>query len=164
MFKRVTTELGRLFKLLADGNISAFFHELLIKKHPKSIIKLFRYGFVAIAAYVVDFGLLVGLVSFFHMHYLIAGTISFAFGVAANYALSRQWVFPDSKYSRKTEMGGVLLIGIVGLILNGILLAILTDQLGVFYIYSKLIATVMVFFWNFFARHIFLKPAPETSI
>ena len=153
------SELRHLLSLLARGKISQLLFELFKKEQPSGLVKLFRYGFVAIAAYVVDFGLLVVLASGFGVHYLVAATISFIFGVTANYFLARQWVFPDSRYSRRAEIAGVFLIGLIGLILNGILLALFTDWLGWFYIYSKLVATVIVFFWNFFARSVFLRPA-----
>lgn len=152
-------QIAHFLHLLTTGKIRQLLFELFKKPHPTGLVKLFRYGFVAVAAYIVDFGLLVLLASGFGVHYLLAATISFIFGVTANYLLARQWVFPDSKYSQKTEMLGVLLIGFIGLILNNILLALFTDWIGWFYVYSKLVATVIVFFWNFFARSTFLKPA-----
>jgi putative flippase GtrA len=43
-------------------------------------------------------------------------------------------------------------IGLVGLgLLNGIMW-VLTDWLGLFYLWSKVGATVVVYLWNFFAR------------
>lgn len=164
MVTRITLELHRLQRLTQQNGLGALWHELFKKPHPTGLIKLFRYFFVALVAYVFDFGILVGLTSGFGVYYLVAATLSFTVGVTINYLLSRRWVFPDSKYSRKTEMAGVLLIGLVGLILNTILLAAFTDLLGIFYVYSKIIATIIVFFWNFFARRTFLKPAEQSSL
>lgn len=164
MNKTATAEIAHFFKLLARFAIGQLLFELFKKPQPSGLVKLFRYFFVALAAYIVDFGLLIILASGFGVHYLIAATVSFIFGVAINYLLARQWVFAESKYGRRTEMIGVLVIGVIGLILNNLLLALFTDVFGLFYIYSKLIATVMVFFWNFLARSTFLKPAaPEAS-
>jgi len=152
-------QITHFSSLLRGGKIRQLAFELFKKEGATGLVKLFRYGFVAAAAYIVDFGLLVILASGFGIHYLLAATISFIFGVTANYLLARRWVFPDSKYGQRAEMLGVLLIGFVGLILNNILLALFTDWIGWFYVYSKLVATVIVFFWNFFARSTFLKPA-----
>ena len=44
------------------------------------------------------------------------------------------------------------LIGLVGLGLNDLILWILTDGLGLFYIFSNVIATIIVYFWNFGVR------------
>jgi putative flippase GtrA len=157
-------EITHFLSLFLRGKFRQLLRELFKQENPSGLVQLFRYGFVALAAYAVDFGLLVLLVSGFGVHYLVAATISFIFGVTVNYFLARKWVFTHSRYSPRTEMIGVLLIGFVGLILNGILLALFTDWLGWFYVHSKLVSTVIVFFWNFFARHIFLRPAKETSL
>ena len=86
------------------------------------------------------------------MFYLVSATISFVVALVINYALSTLWVFPQSKYGRWREVLFFGLIGIVGLMLNDLLLWGFSSGLGIHYIVSKMIATCMVFAWNFFAR------------
>lgn len=162
--RHIRTELTRLSAVTKTGGIQLLFHELFVKSRPSSLVGFLRYALVATAGYIVDFGLLVLLVSQWHINYLIAATISFIFSVAINYALSRAWVFPASGRSARSEMLGVLAIATVGLILNAMLLALLTDIFGLFYIYSKLLATVAVFFWNFLARHYFLTRPKQATL
>lgn len=118
-----------------------------------SFVQLFRYLFVASAAFSVDFGGLVALTELVGLHYLIAATISFCSGVAVNFYISTRWIFRNPKLSKRHhEFAATLLIGAIGLGLNNFILWTLTSLAGLFYIFSKLIATCLVFFWNFFAR------------
>ena len=82
-------------------------------------------------------------------NYLLAATISFIAGLLVNYALSKFWVFHDSKLHNQThEFLFFSLIGLVGLGLNDLIFWILTSGLGLFYIFSNVIATFIVDFWN----------------
>ena len=129
------------------------FKKAFIDTTERTSVHLFRYFFVALAAFVVDFSGLVFLKEVFHVHYLIAGTISFICGVLINFMLSTRWIFTNSRLKNKNhEFGAVLLIASAGLALNDLILWLLTSRFGIFYIYSKLFATALIFFWNFFVR------------
>jgi len=126
---------------------------IFIHKTQNSYVQFLRYSFVSTIALVVDFGGLVVLKQYGHINYLIAATISFIAGLAVNYLLSVLWVFHSSKFSdKKREIIFFTVIGIVGLILTDLIMWVLTSKLGMFYIWSKVIATVTVYFWNFGAR------------
>ncbi len=111
-----------------------------------------RYGFVAVAAFIVDFGLLYVFTHNLHLYYLASATLSFSISLVLNYWLSVLWVFSKSAYRRHVEIGIFVLIGIVGLGLNLIIIWLFTSVLGLFYLKSKLLAVVVVFFWSFTAR------------
>jgi putative flippase GtrA len=120
-------------------------------------IQFFRYGFVAVASYTVNLGGLVVLKQYGHINYLIAGTISFMAGLLVNYGLSKFWVFHGSKLHNQThEFLFFSFIGLVGLGLNDLILWTLTSGLGLFYVLSNIIATFIVYFWNFGARKKYL--------
>lgn len=132
-----------------------FFHKLLVHKTENKYVQFFRYGFVSLAALIVDFGGLVLLKEAFHINYVVAATLSFTGGLVVNYLLSKAWVFKASKFrSRSAEFSLFAGIGIVGLVLNDVILWALTSHLGIYYVLSKLVATAVVFFWNFGARKI----------
>lgn len=116
-------------------------------------IQFIRYGFVAAISLAVDFSGLVLLKEYTGIHYLLSATISFVAGLLTNYFLSSLWVFESSKLSsKKREFILFALIGVIGLILTDILLWLFTDVFGLFYVLSKAIATILVYFWNFGAR------------
>lgn len=129
------------------------YRELFISRTSETRILLFRYFFVASAAFAVDFGSLIILKEIFNFNYLVAATLSFCLGVIVNFYLSTRWIFLDPKFSKKQyEFTGVALVALVGLLLNDLILWFLTSQVGLYYIYSKLFATGVIFFWNFFVR------------
>lgn len=119
-------------------------------------IQFVRYGFVAIAAFVVDFGLLFVFTRYMHIFYLLSATLSFSISLVLNYALSILWVFSKSTYRRHVEILLFIVIGIVGLGLNILIIWACTRFLGLFYLLSKLIAVAIVFFWSFVARRFLL--------
>ena len=122
-----------------------------------TFIQLFRYGFVGGLAFLVDYGTLVLLTEFAGMHYLLAATISFILGLITNYLLSITWVFNQHKLNNRwVEFLLFAFIGVVGLVLNDAIMFLCTERCGIHYTLSKIIATAIVFFWNFLARKLIL--------
>lgn len=123
----------------------------------KILIQIFRYTFVGGFAFLVDFGLLFLLAEVFGIHYILSATLSFVVGLVVNYIISINWVFSSSKGSnRKIEFVCFGLIGIFGLGLNDFFMWIFTEEIGVYYLVSKIITSVLVYLWNFFARRYIL--------
>ncbi|MCK9205393.1 MAG: GtrA family protein [Bacteroidales bacterium] len=122
-------------------------------KTDNTLLQLFRYGFVGGIAFLVDFGTLFVLTEYIHFHYLLSAAIGFIFGLIVNYLLSIEWVFNNRTIgNRWLEFLFFTIIGLIGLGLNELFLWILTDILAVYYLLSKIITTILVYFWNFFAR------------
>ena len=137
-----------------------FFNKLFKDETENTLIQLFRYGFVGGAAFLVDYGVLVLLTEVFGMHYLLSATISFILGLITNYLLSVVWVFNNRTLgNRWAEFAVFAIIGVIGLGLNALIMYVCTDKMGIHYMISKIISTVIVFFWNFFARKIILFKA-----
>jgi len=119
--------------------------------------QLFRYTLTGGVAFLADLGTLYGCKEYLGMHYLVAAATGFCTGLIINYALSINWVFSGRKMgSRLAEFSIFALIGLIGLGLNELFMWVLTDLLFLYYIYSKLITTAVVYFWNFFARKFIL--------
>lgn len=125
----------------------------ILKKSDKTFIQLFRYGFVRGIAYSVDFGSLVFLTEVFKIHYLISAAIAFILGFLTNYTLSISWVFSKRTLAdKRIEFLIFSIIGLVGLGLNEVIIWFFTELIHFHYLISKIFSTVVVFFWNFFAR------------
>lgn len=130
---------------------------LLFRKTSSTYVQFFRYGFVATVSLAVDFGLLIVFVELANMNHLVAASLSFIFGLITNYMLSVYWVFHSSKLdNKKNEFVFFAAIGIVGLAMTDVLLWLLTNKIGIFYMISKAIAVVIVYFWNFGVRKYYL--------
>jgi putative flippase GtrA len=112
---------------------------------------LCKYGFVSVFALAVDVGLLYLLVEYARIHYIAAATIAFICGLAVNYCLARIFVFKNSKLPPLQEFIWYATIGVIGLVLNDLIIYLLV-WMQLWYLYAKAISVAVVFFFNFFGR------------
>ncbi len=102
-------------------------------------------------------------------HTVLAATIAFIFGLITNYLLSTFWAFRGlNTKSRAAEFTVFAVISIIGLVLNNLIIMLFEKGLGPhrtfgswlpedkYYIIGKIVATVVVFVWNFGMRKILL--------
>jgi len=69
--------------------------------------------------------------------------------------MSTKWVFNQDKINNKlVEFNLFILISTIGLVFTEIILYLLTDMCGIYYMISKIIASILVLFWNFSARRV----------
>ncbi|NYB26891.1 MAG: GtrA family protein [Methanobacteriaceae archaeon] len=132
-------------------------HKLLTQSTDKTGIQFFRYIFVGGVAFLVDFASLYVFTDYIGVFYLISAAIAFILGLITNYILSINWVFNRRSLDNKTiEFSFFAFIGIVGLGLNELLIWFFTAEIGLFYLLSKILAAIIILFWNFFARKLTL--------
>ncbi len=131
--------------------------QLLKNKTNNTFIQLFRYTFVGGIAFIFDFGILFIFTEFFNIYYLLSAGIAFLIGLFINYNLSILWVFNKrSIKSKHTEFFIFMSIGIIGLILNEFIMWFFTEITNIYYLFSKLISTILVYMWNFIIRKLIL--------
>lgn len=131
--------------------------KLFVQETDHTPTQMLRYLVVAGIAFAVDFSSLFVLTDVFGLYYLVSAVLAFCLGIVVNYALSVRWVFSKRKLASKhMEFLAFGVIGLVGLALLTVLMWLLTEMLGVHYLLSKIIATGVVFFWNFLARKFLL--------
>ncbi len=134
-----------------------FLNKIFIEPTDNTLLQLFSYGFVGVAAFAEDYGSLFLLTHFVGVPYLWSAAVAFIFGLVSNYLLSISWVFKQSgTMQRWQEFMFFAIIGVIGLIFNELIMYAGTDILHLHYMVSKLISTAIVFFWNFFARKFLL--------
>lgn len=131
-------------------------HQILLEPTDNTFLQLFRYCFVAGGAFIVDFGTYAILAYFLQIHYTVAAVAGFFTGTSTNYLLSKYLVFTGEPKSRAGEVLLVFIISGGGLVILELGLLFFTETLGVHYLISKLIMTIIVFLWNFFARKFFM--------
>lgn len=116
-----------------------------------------RYVMAGCLSFAVDFVLLKIFTDFVGLHYLVSAVIGYTAGVVASYLLSTRWVFGRRRLGRPwAEFVIFVLIGLVGLALTSLLMWLLTDKAGLYYLVSKIVTTVTVTVWNFTARKLLL--------
>ena len=130
-------------------------NKLLKEKTDNLLLQFFRYIFVGGTAFVIDFGLLYVFTTYLGIYYLISAVLSFLISVLVNYVMSTKWVFNQDNINNKlVEFNLFILISTIGLVFTEIILYLLTDMCGIYYMISKIIASILVLFWNFSARRV----------
>jgi putative flippase GtrA len=124
------------------------------KKQYYQIIKhFFIYGFVGLAAMLIDFFCVYVLTEQFHWYYLYS--IGFAFIIAAlsNYVLQKKFTFKCQNKNYARQFFFFFTIGLIGMLINLIVVYLGTTYFNIWYIYGKLIATFLAFIWNYSANN-----------
>ena len=118
------------------------------------IVRFGKYFLVAFLGLIVDFGMLIFSKEVLNLHYLVAAAIGFLSGLVVNYLLSSKYVFANPKIN-SARINFVLfgVIGLVGLAILNVSMWALVSLASVNYVVAKVIATVGVYLWNFFARN-----------
>ncbi|UCH98638.1 MAG: GtrA family protein [Candidatus Aminicenantes bacterium] len=139
-------------------------NKLLKSKNDKTLIQLFRYTFVGGAAFAVDFSALYILTDVLGIYYLVSAAVAFLLGLTTNYILCNIWVFSTRTLTNKwLEFGIFSLIGVIGLGMNEVIIWAFTEHIRFHYMASKVVSTVIVFSWNFFARKYILYNKKENK-
>jgi putative flippase GtrA len=119
--------------------------------------QLLRYFLVGGIAFIADISMLYLLTEFAGCYYLVAAGFAFLLGLTINYLLSVYWVFDYRAVSnRMLEFLIFTAIGLVGLVMNEAILYVLTEKLAVYYVFSKVFSTLVIFIFNFGMRKIML--------
>lgn len=113
-----------------------------------------RYIAVGGISFVVDAGVLFMTEPL--AGHLIGAAIAFVVGLVVNFILSKLFVFAKASVNPKVEFLTYVLIGLVGLGLTELLMYTLTDWLGFYFMFSKVITAAIVLAWNFAARKMIL--------
>lgn len=142
-------------KELFDYIFKLDFKSLFITKSNNTFIQFFRYIFVGGVAFLADGGSLF-LITTIGVNYLISVIFAFVIGLAVNYGLSKLLVFEKSSVNGKIEFLVYGIIGVIGLGFTEIIMYVLTEIAGLYFMVSKVIATIIVLVWNFVARKIIL--------
>lgn len=128
---------------------------LLLEETHNGYIQLFRYALVGGGAFLIDFSLYCLLVRN-RVHYLLAGILAFTVSFLFNFGCSRRLIFSAATENAAGELLPVLFISVLGLLLTELLLFIGIAKLGLNIWLSKVLASIIVLFWNYFARKFFV--------
>ena len=120
-------------------------------------MKLLKYFMVGGVAAVIDIGLFSLLTKVANFHWFPVSIGSFCLATLLNYYLSITHVFQSgSKFQKHHEILLVFVISGMALIANQFILYVLIEKVELHLIVSKITATGLVFFLNYFGRKVII--------
>ena len=128
----------------------------------KNLKQFFLYLIVGALATLVEWVFFALFNTGLHMHYMVATTIAFAISTFANWLFGRLLVFHGKiRVDRALlmELLKIYLTSIIGLLMNLLIMWITVERFSVDTMLAKMIATGIVFFWNFLVRKLLIYKA-----
>ena len=145
--------MKELFVLFFTGKWRALF----LDSSDNAWINLFRYCFVGGVSFLIDFAIYALLVAV-DVPYLLSGVVGFVISFIFNFFAGRFFIFAagSREKAEKKELVSVLVIALIGLGLTELLLYLGVAWLGMDKRLAKIAAAILVLFWNYAARKIFV--------
>ena len=113
------------------------------------LFELARFCIVGGVSLVIDMGLLYILTEYAGLPYLWSSAISFTVSLIINYWLNVTFVFT---FANKPSVKQITLFAgssVVGLGLNQVCMWLFVEKFGIYYMLSKILATIIVTAWNY---------------
>jgi len=108
-----------------------------------------RFAAVGAVATATHYVVLIALKELAHVPLLWATSVGYLAGAVVGYTLNRRYTF-EANHKFTHGLAKYVGVGVIGLVLNGAILAALT-QMGLHYLLAQVIATGVVLVWNFCA-------------
>jgi putative flippase GtrA len=119
-----------------------------LKRNFKQLV---IYGVVGALATLVEWGCFYVFDLQLGWNYMVATAVAFIFSTFANWLFGKLMLFHE-KQPILQELGKIYLTSIAGLLMNLLIMWIEIDLLGIGDMLAKVIATCIVFLWNFLIR------------
>lgn len=132
---------------------------LFFKETTQKFRHLILYGIIGTFSSGLDFAVFTSLVEFAELQYIVANGISVFIGIVTSFCLNRKYNFKVEDQVLKRFLI-FLSVGLSGLVLSNIILYVCIDKLFMHKIISKVVAIVLVVFFQFLAnKFITFKPS-----
>ena len=122
-------------------------------KIRENIIKMIQFGSVGGLMIILNVEILFLLTNLLGIYYIVSAILSYLMLTGLSFFLNEKWTFNSvTNHAHKKpwhRMATYYLISLSGMSLNIIILFLLTEFGNVYYLYSSIIASFTVFFWNF---------------
>lgn len=129
-----------------------------MNRFEKLLLQFTKFTGVGVFCFLIDFGSLFVLTHFFHVHYLVSAAIAFIISVIFNYYLSVKLVFTvNKKYPHSRNFIIFVILSAIGLGITELIMMLCVDHMHINYLIAKIISAVIVSFYNFITRKIFLE-------
>ncbi|MEM6583070.1 MAG: GtrA family protein [Pseudomonadota bacterium] len=128
------------------------------------LLNMFKYVFVGGTAALVDWAIFWVFAIELNWNYLLVGAVGFITAAGVNYWLCISFLYESgARFSQRSEIIGIYLISGVGLVFHELVLFLSVQNLDIHLMWCKILATGVVFFWNFALRNFYLFASPSIT-
>ena len=122
------------------------------RAHPM-LTRFFRYFLSAASFSGLDFVILLLLVDFANIFYLEAAGVSFVIATTLHYFVARRWGFKGTSRAQGEGYLFFLAFGAISLGLTLVLMALIVEDFGWYYLLAKIVVATIIGIINFFAHY-----------
>ena len=121
----------------------------------QSVLIFLKFSISGICGVSINFSLTYFLKEKLHLNKYFSSSIALSIALITNYILNRIWTFQLYYEPIYYQFFKFLLVIIVSVFLNHMIVYLFHKYLKINFYYSKLIAVLLVFFWNFIMHSFF---------
>lgn len=117
-----------------------------------AIRQFIKFAIVGVSNTVIDFSLYLMFTRWLGLYFLLANAFSFILAASWSYIINKRWTFRDSSQRTVRQFFTFMIVSVVGLGLNEAAVSLAVYVFHLHDVTAKLIAVVVVVFWNFLAN------------
>ena len=125
---------------------------MFIKNKSMRLVSFFLYLVVGVVGTLIEWAIFYILNRLLNWHYLISTSLAFVVSTFANLFLGKLLVFKNTHLNLIEEMAKIYIASLIGLFLNLVIMFFVINKFNISSIYAKILASAIVFFWNFLVR------------
>ncbi len=124
----------------------------------KTILQFVSFASVGVIGTAVHYFVLIVCVVFFYFSPILASSLGCLSGMSVNYFLNYKITFKSQKNHREA-CSKFFAVAALGFIWNLLLMYVFCEVLFINYLFSQIISTILILFWNFLLNKIWtFKP------
>lgn len=127
---------------------------LLNSRRGQVLSRFIKFCVVGLAGMLTDMLVMAYFVESHLLNIYLANCVSFCVAVTVTFTLNKYWTFSDRSSSGATKYFQFFAVSLGGLAWGLLLLRLFVGYWGWWYIYAKLLITVIVSFWNFLVNNL----------
>lgn len=105
------------------------------------------------------------LVHFGHIHYLTASIIAFLLSAGVSFTMQKFWTFQDTVVKDMHQQFGRYVVALfINLALNTLLMYLLVERIGLWYVYAQILTTALVAISGYFVYKYFVFRARPSDL
>jgi len=124
-----------------------------MKMVRKSVKQFIRFGIVGITNTLINLAVLYILTEFFGVYYMVSAVFAFLVAVTNSFLLNKVWTFEEKvNYRTSSKYVKFFTVSIIALIFNLIILYVLVEYFGMWYMGAQIIGVASNLIINFFGN------------